>query len=310
MAYEAIQEFLEEWSGENDEPEKQCSECDEWKVLMEFHKDKRKSDGLDSWCKVCKAIARESERERELKEDILDFMFIHERKHHIYYPDDWWLRYRRVLVDWMCEGGEVFHLHLSTVHLSVSLLDRFLHSTRIMRRDLQKVAIACILIAAKFEEKEKDVPAYSDIHKYSNWFFNDKEIVQTERMVLNKLNWIIQRYTTLHFCHIYYYCIMWKDDKMTEQPISINFMKKVLSHLKRYIEFFSDLLLQDYNFCKFRNYEVAAGIIYCSRRALNITPLWHTEYKTLFRMKETDVVEVAKEIWDLYIYNFPSAQST
>ena len=69
MAHEDILEFLHEWSGEKDESEKHCSKCDEWKVLNEFHKDKRKSDGLDSWCKVCKAIARE--RERELKDLVI-----------------------------------------------------------------------------------------------------------------------------------------------------------------------------------------------------------------------------------------------
>jgi len=32
---------------------KQCSKCKEFKKVEEFHKDKRRSDGLGSWCKEC-----------------------------------------------------------------------------------------------------------------------------------------------------------------------------------------------------------------------------------------------------------------
>ena len=45
--------------------EKHCLKCDEWKVLKEFHKDKRVWDGLQSRCKVCRNIFREKKR-REL----------------------------------------------------------------------------------------------------------------------------------------------------------------------------------------------------------------------------------------------------
>ena len=37
--------------------EKKCLTCDEWKVLKEFYKNKRSSDGLESRCKGCRAIA-------------------------------------------------------------------------------------------------------------------------------------------------------------------------------------------------------------------------------------------------------------
>ena len=44
--------------------EKKCSKCDDWKVLKVFYKEKKKWDGLQSQCKVCKNIAREKQRRK------------------------------------------------------------------------------------------------------------------------------------------------------------------------------------------------------------------------------------------------------
>ena len=64
--------------------------------------------------------------------------------HREYKPAANWLQFRRVLVDWMCEAGDEFNLKLSTMHVSVMLLDRILHNTSVTRNKLQLVAIACI----------------------------------------------------------------------------------------------------------------------------------------------------------------------
>ena len=44
--------------------EKHCLGCDEWKVLKEFSKHKKKWDGLQGHCKGCKSIAKEKRRRK------------------------------------------------------------------------------------------------------------------------------------------------------------------------------------------------------------------------------------------------------
>ena len=50
---------------QGDLEEKQCSKCDEWKVLKEFNKDKTRWDCLESRCKGCKAIAHKNQMSTE-----------------------------------------------------------------------------------------------------------------------------------------------------------------------------------------------------------------------------------------------------
>ena len=50
---------------ENKIEKKQCTVCDQWKVLKEFGKDKATWDGLKCRCKVCEVIARKKQMSTE-----------------------------------------------------------------------------------------------------------------------------------------------------------------------------------------------------------------------------------------------------
>jgi len=38
------------------EPKKQCADCKDWKPLSDFHKEKAKPLGRQSYCKFCKQV--------------------------------------------------------------------------------------------------------------------------------------------------------------------------------------------------------------------------------------------------------------
>ena len=105
-----------------------------------------------------------------ISDDVHDLMREREGLHRSFDPHAKWIKYRRVLVDWMCEAGDEFDLHLSTMHVSVMFLDRVLHKVTVPRNKLQLVAIACILIAAKFEETEEKVPTLPEMNRYAQWY--------------------------------------------------------------------------------------------------------------------------------------------
>jgi len=58
--------LLAEHRFQGDLEEKQCSKCDEWKVLKEFFRDKTSRDGLESRCKGCHAFANKKRKSTEL----------------------------------------------------------------------------------------------------------------------------------------------------------------------------------------------------------------------------------------------------
>ena len=59
---------------------------------------------------------------------------------------------RSILVDWMVEVIDEFHLDPQTLFLAVSYADRYLSRMSVMRSKLQLLGTACMYVSAKFEE--------------------------------------------------------------------------------------------------------------------------------------------------------------
>ena len=55
---------------------------------------------------------------------------------------------RAMLVDWLVDVRQEFDLHHETLHLTVSLIDRFLSLMHVTRARLQLVGVSCLLVAA------------------------------------------------------------------------------------------------------------------------------------------------------------------
>ena len=65
--------------------------------------------------------------------DVHEQMRLIEDRHRIYNDQARYLKYRRVLVDWMCEAGDEFQLQSSTMHVAVMYLDRLLQQVDVKR---------------------------------------------------------------------------------------------------------------------------------------------------------------------------------
>lgn len=59
---------------------------------------------------------------------------------------------RLVLVDWLIEVVDEFHMSQETLYLGISLLDRFLSLQAVPRCQLQLLGVTCLWVAAKYEE--------------------------------------------------------------------------------------------------------------------------------------------------------------
>ncbi|KAF7816826.1 cyclin-A1-4-like [Senna tora] len=59
---------------------------------------------------------------------------------------------RAILIDWLVEVAEEYRFLPDTLFLTVNYLDRYLSGNKINRKHLQLLGVACMMIAAKYEE--------------------------------------------------------------------------------------------------------------------------------------------------------------
>mmetsp|Transcript_25599 Transcript_25599/g.71587 ORF Transcript_25599/g.71587 Transcript_25599/m.71587 type:complete len:258 (-) Transcript_25599:1380-2153(-) len=94
---------------------------------------------------------------------------------------------RATLCGWLVEVCQEFELHQETLHLGISLLDRFLWlQPGIQKNQLQLIGTACLFIAAK--QEEVTFPGLSTFVDIANNSFTRNELFQTEVYVLQVLD--------------------------------------------------------------------------------------------------------------------------
>ena len=96
---------------------------------------------------------------------------------------------RGILVDWIIEVHLKFKLLPETLFLTVSLIDRYLEHTQIMRTQLQLVAVSAMLIASKYEEIY--APEVRDFVFITDNAYTREEILQMEMSILTTLQFSI-----------------------------------------------------------------------------------------------------------------------
>lgn len=80
---------------------------------------------------------------------ILDSMLQDQRDHLFSKFSDTYLKYRKVVIEWMLGVCDYFHLHITTSHAAAYYLDRLQPNEKFSRSEWQMIAICCILISGK-----------------------------------------------------------------------------------------------------------------------------------------------------------------
>lgn len=225
-----------------------------------------------------------------------------ENVHRVFDPRAKYIRYRRLLVDWMFEAGEHYRLSNVTCHVAVGYMDRVLQTVAVARNRLQLVACCCFIIAAKYEEAEERVPCSAAVSDFVNKAYPPEVINQTEVLILEKLGWACTVVTPLHFLgHFAVRGVLFDNDSMNGRPL----VSKVPRYMAKYTDFFSDMCAQEYSFHRYSPSLLAAAIVLASRRALNISPAWNPALHSVLTYDPDTVVLCFEHVWQCYALKYP-----
>ncbi|XP_008819885.1 cyclin-J-like protein [Nannospalax galili] len=189
------------------------------------------------------------------------------------------LKSRRFFVDILTLLSRHCELCPAARHLAVYLLDHFMDQYNITTsKQLYTVAISCLLLASKFEDREDRVPKLEQINSTrilssQNFSLTKEELLNTELLLLEAFSWDLCLPTPVHFLDYYLLAsVSQKDNHCHTWPITC--LRKTKECLKEYAHYFLEVTLQDHIFYKFQPSVVAAACVGASRICLQLFPYW------------------------------------
>ncbi|CAI2386831.1 unnamed protein product [Moneuplotes crassus] len=227
-----------------------------------------------------------------------------------------YLKYRRVLVDWMCEIGDTIKQSYTTIHHAVCVMDNYfskhedVKSNEKGKRLLKLVALTSIFISAKYCEKDSKGPTARNISMLTRGEFSEEEILYFEGLILQKIGWNLMFTTPADFISLFLnQGIVYSDDlvftdEFASHPRAPSL--KNIRYVRKYCEFFVDLCLQEQSFQKYSCIILAISIILAARKSVNISPIWNDEFSRLFMMNFKHVEKCYIEIYSFYEASFPN----
>jgi hypothetical protein len=85
---------------------------------------------------------------------ILASMMEEQREHQFCRLGEAYIRYRKVVAEWMMDVCDYFSLHPTTTLAAIAYLDRLQPSDKFSRYEWQMLAICCILISGAFWHRQ------------------------------------------------------------------------------------------------------------------------------------------------------------
>ncbi|CAI4225358.1 unnamed protein product [Auanema sp. JU1783] len=104
---------------------------------------------------------------------------------------------RAILVDWLVQVHQRFHLLPETLYLTIYLLDCVLANADVEKDELQLVGVGAMLVASKYEEMY--APDINDFEYITDHAFSKKQIIRVEMKVLEACSCRLSRPNALTF---------------------------------------------------------------------------------------------------------------
>ncbi|KAI7992315.1 hypothetical protein LOK49_LG12G02440 [Camellia lanceoleosa] len=181
---------------------------------------------------------------------------------------------RGILVDWLIEVHNKFELMPETLYLTINIVDRYLASKMVLRRELQLVGISAMLMASKYEEIW--APEVNDFVCISDRAYTNEQVLITEKRILGELEWSLTVPTPYVFL--------------------ARFIKAAVAdqHMENMVYFLAELGIMNYATIIYCPSMLAASAVYTARCTLNKSPAWNDTLKLHTGFSETQLMDCAK----------------
>ncbi|XP_010915931.1 cyclin-A1-4 [Elaeis guineensis] len=194
---------------------------------------------------------------------------------------------RAILIDWLVEVAEEYRLIPDTLYLTVNYIDRYLSGNEMNRQRLQLLGVACMLIAAKYEEIcAPQVEEFCYIT--DNTYFKD-EVLQMEAAVLKYLKFEMTAPTAKCFLRRFVRAAQGCDEVPLLQ----------LEFLANYV---AELSLLEYNMLCYSPSLIAASAIFLAKFILQPTKRpWNATLVHYTLYKPSELYDCAKALHRLFL---------
>lgn len=206
-------------------------------------------------------------------------------------PSAYVAKHRATCSEWLHDVAEVEKLSSQTLHMSMSLMDRFLSQVPTFQKSkYQLLAATCFLVCAKREEAEEDVPSISEFCTMCDNQFTKQEFIQMEAFLLNTLEWDIAECTPLHFLNFYV------EKGISAEEASISDAPRILEYAGLLI----DLQLHDRNALQAYVPSIIAASAVATARVIVGLSLWNPELSAVTSYSLNDIQECSQVLYSYY----------
>ncbi|KAG8240445.1 hypothetical protein J437_LFUL003159, partial [Ladona fulva] len=206
---------------------------------------------------------------------------------------------RPVLISWVCKVAEELKLRNCTFHLAVYVLDIFMDNHEIATPQLKLLAIVCLLLAAKFEELDSNVPKISSLQSKLESNYEATDFITIEIVILNFLDWNLAYPTVAHFIECFGNFVVQTSDLKYFQgnfrgsacnQDSICKLKQLKSDADDIIQDFMGIVIQDIGYMSFQPSLIAAAVIFLTRFMLSLQPEWTSTLAEVTKWSIPDIL--------------------
>ena len=197
----------------------------------------------------------------------------------------------------MIDVCEYFNIHQTTTHGAMAYLDRLQPNEKFSRFEWQMLAICCILISAKYNESEEDVPDLASLEDITQQKITNDIILSYELWALKRMGWKLGVRTVMAFLSTYTASgIIFPEDYSSNLSIKSQ-IEKILD--KQLIAL-ATLVTLDSHFKAIPTSILASAILFIARRNLNLKTIWNEELISLTNHREIDLIKVISSIDKVY----------
>jgi hypothetical protein len=214
------------------------------------------------------------------------------------------LCHRRELVDFVFAICIDLCISCGTRHLAIKLMDHFMDGHNVMEYRLRLVALTCVLIAAKFEEEDKEIPTIDMLQHSARLFgtysYSRREIHMLELYILKYFKWCVSFPSAAHFIDLYHHTSNKHQSENTSCPrLPLTDNAVLEKEMQEYCKYFLDISLKDNFFLAFKSSHIAASIVCVARIFAGLGTAWNSQLQKISSYSLEDLQPIANYMLSL-----------